>query len=157
MAKKPLKTESGLQQDTLQGEKKKYRQSKHKNVFKNFGQALYKFIFGNQQYKKLIEERLSTAAKVKRFNEWIKSDIKLERKLDFARGLTKLPGENEERAAFRVLLKDLSLKFFEEDAQIYIENSRKLENHEIHIRSIPTFIEGIRNPVALARFKPKVI
>ena len=41
------------------------------------------------------------------------------------------------------------MKFFEEYAEKYVNESDKLKNKDIHIKAIPIFIRGIHNVLEL--------
>ena len=55
---------------------------------------------------------------------------------------------------FKGLLRELSRDFFENFSFIYLINSKKISDLEIHLRSIHTYLASISNPEALNRFKP---
>jgi hypothetical protein len=85
----------------------------------------------------------------------VKGGVKLERKLDFMNGWTWYRGDSLEVRGWKDLLRELSLLFFEDYALIYLMNSKKLDDLDIHLRSIRPFILGINEPSSLNRFKPK--
>jgi hypothetical protein len=83
------------------------------------------------------------------------SKVKLERKQDFINGWTWYVQDEEKIRGYKELLRELSLTFFQDFAMIYLMNSKKLDDLEIHLRSIQPFILGINKPESLQRFKPR--
>ncbi|KAL4485411.1 hypothetical protein ABPG72_008279 [Tetrahymena utriculariae] len=132
-----------------------YRQSRHKNVFKNFGGTLVRFIIYNQYFQdRVIQELNKDAQKQKGFQDWLQSEIKLERKKDFQIAWTTFKSDPENIREYKALLRELSRDFFENFSFIYLINSKKISDMEIHLRSIHTYLAAINNPDSLERFKP---
>ncbi|KAL4485412.1 hypothetical protein ABPG72_008280 [Tetrahymena utriculariae] len=133
----------------------KCRQSRHKNVFKNFGGTLIRFIIYNQYFQKRVSNLFDQdAQKKKLFQDWLQSSIKLERKKDFQVAWTTFKTDSETIKEYKEVLRELSRDFFENFSFVYLMNSRKISDLEIHLRSIHTYLAGINNPDSLERFKP---
>lgn len=80
--------------------------------------------------------------------------MKLERKKDFKIAWTTFKQDSKEVKAHKTLLRELSKDFFENFAFIYLLNTKKISDIEIHLRSIHTYLAAINNPDSLERFKP---
>lgn len=93
--------------------------------------------------------------KVSNFDNWLKNYVKLERKTDFVLGWTWYMSDSDEVCEFKDALRMLCYEFFENYALNYLMNSKKLDDLEIHLKSIFPFIQGINDPDTLERFKPK--
>ncbi|EAR84962.4 hypothetical protein TTHERM_00585200 (macronuclear) [Tetrahymena thermophila SB210] len=133
----------------------KCRQSRHKNVFKNFGGTLIRFIIYNQYFQQRVSDLFKQdAQKKKLFQDWLQSNIKLERKKDFQIAWTTFKTDSETIKEYKEVLRELSRDFFENFSFVYLINSRKISDLEIHLRSIHTYLAGINNPDSLERFKP---
>lgn len=76
----------------------------------------------------------------------MKFQVRLERKTDFVDGWTWYEKDNDEVCEFKDALRLLCYEFFENYALNYLMNSRKLDDLEIHLRSIFPFIAGINDP-----------
>ncbi len=85
----------------------------------------------------------------------MRTEIRLERKQDFVLGWSYYKTDSLEKKIFKDLLREVSMLFFEDYAMIYLMNSKKLDDLEIHLRSIWPFIIGINDPETLTRFRPK--
>ncbi|KAL4438328.1 hypothetical protein ABPG74_009751 [Tetrahymena malaccensis] len=133
----------------------KCRQSRHKNVFKNFGGTLIRFVIYNQYFQQRVTDLFKQdAQKKKLFQDWLQCSIKLERKKDFQVAWTTFKTDSETIREYKEILRELSRDFFENFSFVYLMNSRKISDLEIHLRSIHTYLAGINNPDSLERFKP---
>ena len=74
--------------------------------------------------------------------------------MDFINGWTWYEKDGVEVREHKNLLRELSLLFFQDYSLIYLMNSKKLDDLEIHLRSVWPFILGINDPSTLKRFKP---
>lgn len=75
--------------------------------------------------------------------------------MDFINGWTWYEKDGVEVREHKNLLRELSLLFFQDYSLIYLMNSKKLDDLEIHLRSVWPFILGINDPSTLKRFKPR--
>ncbi|KAL4508346.1 hypothetical protein ABPG72_003650 [Tetrahymena utriculariae] len=137
--------------------KKKYKQSRQKNVFKNFGNALMNCIQNNFVIRDFIEKRLGNdASSIEAFhNSFLKDQLNhLKNKEDFLQGWRVQESQDDSQMIlFKQVFKEVSLKFFNEYAAKYVNESDKLKNKDIHIKAIPIFIKGLQNVNELYKFK----
>lgn len=75
--------------------------------------------------------------------------------MDFINGWTWYEKDGVEVREHKNLLRELSLLFFQDYSLIYLMNSKKLDDLEIHLSSVWPFILGINDPSTLKRFKPR--
>ncbi|KAL4438330.1 hypothetical protein ABPG74_009753 [Tetrahymena malaccensis] len=134
----------------------KYRQSKHKNVFKNFGCTLIRFIMYNPHFQdRLSKEMLKGDEQLKKdFQDWLQFEAKLDNKTTFIKGFTTFKQESDKIKQFKQILRELAQDFYENFSLIYLMNSSKISNFEIHLRSIYTFLASLNEPQNLEKFKP---
>ncbi|EAR84964.2 hypothetical protein TTHERM_00585220 (macronuclear) [Tetrahymena thermophila SB210] len=134
----------------------KYRQSKHKNVFKNFGCTLIRFIMYNPHFQdRLSNEMLKEDSQGKKdFQDWLQFDAKLDNKTTFIKAFTTFKQETDKIKKFKQILRELAQDFYENFSLIYLMNSNKISNFEIHLRSIYTFLASLNEPQNLEKFKP---
>ncbi|EAR99502.4 hypothetical protein TTHERM_00137650 (macronuclear) [Tetrahymena thermophila SB210] len=137
--------------------KKKYKQSRQKNVFKNFGNALMNCIQNNFVIRDFIEKRLGNDSNsIEAFhNSFLKDQLNhLKNKEDFLQGWRVQESQDDQQMIlFKQVFKEVSLKFFNEYAAKYVNESDKLKNKDIHIKAIPIFIKGLQNVNELYKFK----
>ncbi|KAL4485410.1 hypothetical protein ABPG72_008278 [Tetrahymena utriculariae] len=134
----------------------KYRQSKHKNVFKNFGCTLIRFITYNPHFQhRLSKEMLKGDEQSKKdFQDWLQFEAKLDNKTTFIKAFTTFKQETDKIKQFKQILRELAQDFYENFSLIYLMNSSKIANFEIHLRSIYTFLASLNDPQNLEKFKP---
>ncbi|KAL4491130.1 hypothetical protein ABPG73_013199 [Tetrahymena malaccensis] len=132
----------------------KYQQCRHRNIFKNFGNIFRKFVnFHNHFTEKALSNLDNNQESLKAFQRWLKKEIRLENKKDFIEGWTIWKDEDVQIRQFKIILKELSRDFFQDYILIYLLNS-KLQDLEIHLRSIGPCLAAINQPSILYKFRP---
>lgn len=104
----------------------------------------------------IIEKRLvNDTTSIKAFHSTFLMDHlnNLRNKDDFLRGWSDAENDYDHCNYFRSVFRDVSLKFFKDYAEKYVQESEKLKNKDIHIKAIPNFIKGIMNVKELYKFK----
>jgi len=126
-------------------------------VFKNFGNALINCIQNNFMIRDLIEKNLNhDNTLLEEFHSaFLKDSLNnLKNKEDFLQGWrASETADSPNIFLFKKIFKLVSLKFFTDYAEKYVNESDKLKNKDIHIKAIRIFIRGLENVNELYKFK----
>ncbi|KRX08664.1 Protein kinase-like domain [Pseudocohnilembus persalinus] len=138
-----------------------WQQSRHKNIWTNFGKALKKTFQNHPIFQERLsslieklfnidkESQLDDLEDLKReFLDYIEINLKLNRKIDFKEGWTLYEEDKEKILNFKQVLRELSYIFFQDYALQYLLNSR-MKDFNVHIKAIPRMLSSLENPLLL--------
>ncbi|CAD8149159.1 unnamed protein product [Paramecium octaurelia] len=118
-----------------------------KNLLRNFGNALNRFILNNEQACKIIKQYIPESS-VPHFKKWV-TNQKLENFEQFKRIWT------VDDDVYKKIFSELSFEFYSKYAYSYVMHSQmRSESTKLtHLKYITRFLEGIVSPETFYYFK----
>ncbi len=80
--------------------------------------------------------------------------VRLEKKSDFLEGFCIYKDDKDKIQKFKIIFKELARDFFQDYVLIYLFNTKKVDDMDIHLRCIVPLLNAINDPKIFDHFKP---